>query len=89
MLEYRKAIGKLLWHSHFKCTTWPKANFIAAMSLLTEEICSECKDIHALHALHVVTCAVIVDEKPCGRELFVENSKELFYCPVGHHTRII
>jgi hypothetical protein len=86
MLECRKAIGKLVWHSHFKCTSWPKANFIAAMSLLTEEICSECNDIHALL---VVTCAVIVNEKPCGRELFVENSKELFYCPVGHYTRII
>jgi hypothetical protein len=86
MLEYRKAIGELVWHSHFRCTSWPKTNFIAAMNLLTEEICAACNDIHALN---VVTCAVIVDQKPCGRELFVENSQELFYCPVGHHTRII
>jgi hypothetical protein len=85
MPEHRKAIGSVIWHSHLHCTTWPKNNYITSKGPRDGEICSECT---ALHALHVVTCPVIVNDILCGLEL-LQNSEGLFCCPVGHYTRLV
>src|SRR5438552_3752537 len=85
MPEYRQAIGSVVWHSHSSCTTWPRDNFVVSENPLDGESCPECT---ALHALRVRTCPVIVNQKTCGLEL-IRNSDGLFYCPVGHRTRIV
>jgi hypothetical protein len=39
--------------------------------------------------LHRVrTCPVFVNQKPCGLEL-LRNSDGLYYCELGHRTRVI
>jgi len=85
MPEYRKAIGGVVWHFHFDCTTWPISDFIASENPPELEICWECT---SLHAFRVKTCPVIINQKQCGLEL-LRNSDGFYYCPLGHRTLLV
>jgi len=86
MSNYRKAIGSVVWHFSSNCTTWPTNNYIVSRNPLDGEICSECTALHVLPS--VMTCPVIANKNPCGREL-VRNSDGFYYCPLGHRTHIV
>ncbi len=83
MPEYRQLIGSVVWHFRRDCSAWPSQNFGVLGNPVDGEICTECTCLGVLHR----TCPVIVNNNLCGLEP-IRNSDGLYYCPVGHRTRL-
>ena len=84
MPEYRQLIGSVVWHFRRDCSAWPSQNFGVLGNPVDGEICTECTCLGVLHR----TCPVIVNNNLCGLEP-IRNSDGLYYCPVGHRTRLV